>query len=97
MAFSLPILAFPDSISYLNLNFKFQLPFHGLDQDACQQEVAPIFNDIRQFYFGDEVIDGSQIAPYIQLVSYLNLGYSIQKEVGIQAKSDYGSKIKLLR
>lgn len=97
ITFSIPTLVLPDTIAYLNLDFKFKLPFHGLDQEACKKELTPLFADIRAFYFGNEVIDGSQIIPYIQLVSYLNLGYSIQKEVAIQAQSPYGTKIKFLR
>lgn len=71
------------------------MPFHGIDQKACEKEIDPIFKDIRQFYFGDA--NDSDVDPYIRLTSYVNLVYPIQKEMIIQALAKPGANIKLLR
>ena len=82
----------------LDKNFTFPLPFsHGLDEVACKEELAPIFTEIRRFYFGNATINASQILPLIQLLSFNNVAYAIQKEVVIQALFKSSAKIRLLR
>ena len=81
----------------LNRNFTFTLPFHGLDQVACKEKLAPIFTAIRRFYFGNATINATQILPLIQLLSFNNVAYAIQKEVVIQALFKSSAKIRLLR
>ncbi|XP_031633593.1 cholinesterase-like [Contarinia nasturtii] len=93
---SIDIITDPNRISYLNKNFTFELPFIGIDQMSCKEEIAPLFTDIRRFYFGKHPID-AQIRPYIQLRSSVNFVYSIQKEIAIQALSNSTVDIRLLR
>ena len=84
-------------ISFLDTNFTFTLPFHGLNHVTCKKELDPIFTQIRRFYFGHAKINGSQILPFMQLASFTNLAYLIQKEVAIQALSKSSAEIRLLR
>ncbi|XP_055296930.1 juvenile hormone esterase-like [Sitodiplosis mosellana] len=97
ISFAYDKIANPEKISYLDTNFKFTLPFHGLDQEACKEELAPIFTKIRRFYFGHAKINASQILPFIQLISSTDFSYSIQKEVAIQALSRSEAKLRVLR
>ncbi|XP_055296943.1 juvenile hormone esterase-like [Sitodiplosis mosellana] len=97
ISFALEQIANPDKISYLDTNFKFNLPFHGLDQEACKKEIAPIFTKIRRFYFGHAKINASQILPFVQLTSSRDVAYSIQREVAIQALSASEAKLRVLR
>lgn len=86
-----------EKISFLDTNFTFTLPFHGLNHMTCEKELDPIFTEIRRFYFGHVKINGSQIIPFMQLASFANLAYFIQKEVTIQALSKSNAEIRLLR
>lgn len=87
----------PDKISFLDKNFTFPLRFYGLNEESCKEEVAPLFNEIRRFYYGHATINGSQILPYMQQNSYKKYTYSIHKEVALQALSNPKANIKLLR
>lgn len=57
--------------------------------------MAPIFEDIHEFYFGDT--NDIQVEPYIRLTSYMNLVYPMHKEIAIQALSKSKAEIKILR
>lgn len=91
------IIKNPDKISFLDRNFSFPLRFNGLDEVACKNEIATLFNEIRRFYFGSAQINASQILPYMQLISYKKFTYSVHREVALQALSKSKGDIRLLR
>lgn len=49
------------------------------------QETQPLLDQIRAFYFADAVINGSTIAQYIRMLTYMNFIYFIQKDITIRA------------
>lgn len=82
-------------IHRFNENFTFTLPFHNIDQVACREEMAPLFTDIRQFYFGNATIDPSYVVPFIKMSSYYHT-YPVYKELSIQSLSKSNAEIRLL-
>lgn len=49
------------------------------------QELRPIFDQIRRFYFGDNVIDETQIIAYERLFSDVSITFSAQHAAVLQA------------
>ena len=49
------------------------------------QQLRPIFDQIRQFYFGENVIDETQILPYERLFSDIGFSFSTQHAAVLHA------------
>lgn len=54
------------------------------------QEYRAVNNEIRQFYFGNDVIDNSKSAEYVSLLSDVNMLYGIDKAAKLHAIKSKG-------
>lgn len=55
------------------------------DLPSIIQELRPIFEQIRRFYFGEKLIDESQILAYERLFSDVSITFSVQHAAALQA------------
>ncbi|XP_055308325.1 esterase B1-like [Sitodiplosis mosellana] len=71
-------------------NFDVPLPFRGLKIPLDSNEHGHLVDEIRNFYFGDNVKSAQVVKKYVELLSDVNFGYGIYKAVRTFASKSTG-------
>ncbi|XP_055303123.1 carboxylic ester hydrolase-like [Sitodiplosis mosellana] len=83
------ISMFPPLNDFLN-NFNISLPFRGLEIPLDSNEYRRLVDEVRRFYFEDNLQNDQAMKKYVELLSDLNYGYGTDKAVRVHVAKSKG-------